>query len=174
MANIEGRIKIEDIFKFSMARALTKYDLFYSYVPSDLKNCHNFLRDGFLLCHPLPLNRSCSSHIFKSQSDPLDTYMFGKPWSYLLGCSKCKSHGKNGCSIKEENPEMKFWIFLGILALHQPIGESCLCHCIDIIFIKMNSNLDVLRVERVVWNVPARNGHTYDHKHCNQYTGKCW
>ena len=25
-----GRIKIKDIFKFSMARALTKYDLFYS------------------------------------------------------------------------------------------------------------------------------------------------
>ena len=54
----------------------------------------------------------------------LDTYMFGKPWSYLLGYSKCKSHGKNGCSIKEENPQMKFWIFLGILELHQHIGKS--------------------------------------------------
>ena len=53
MANIEGRIKTEDIFKFSMARALKKYDLFYSYVLSDLKNCHFFLIDGFLLCHPL-------------------------------------------------------------------------------------------------------------------------
>ena len=27
--------------------------LFHSYVPSDLKNCHFFLGDGFLLCHPL-------------------------------------------------------------------------------------------------------------------------
>ena len=35
-----------------MARALIKYDLFYSYVSSDLKNCHYF-KDGFLLCHPL-------------------------------------------------------------------------------------------------------------------------
>ena len=28
LANIEGRIKIKDIFQFSMARALTKYDFF--------------------------------------------------------------------------------------------------------------------------------------------------
>ena len=41
-----------------MARALTNYDLFYSYVPSALRNCLYFLKDGFLLCHPL-YNMKC-------------------------------------------------------------------------------------------------------------------
>ena len=52
-ANIEGRSKIKDIFKFSMGRALTKYDLSYSYVPPNLKNCHYFLRNWNSLRHPL-------------------------------------------------------------------------------------------------------------------------
>ena len=39
LANIEGRIKIKDIFKFSMARALTKYDFFIHRCPQTWKFC---------------------------------------------------------------------------------------------------------------------------------------